>query len=250
MKRTPIIAGNWKMNLNTEQAVALTKALAPVADAHKDREVVLFPSFLQIPAVVAAAKNSALLIGVQNSYFEKEGAFTGEITASQIKDAQCSIVLIGHSERRTLMHETDTDVNKKALFNLAAGLRIMICVGESLEEREKGITKARVSDQVKKALQGISETDMARVSIAYEPIWAIGTGKTATPADAQEVHAEIRSVISNLYPAQTAAATRILYGGSVKADNAKSLLGQPDIDGALVGGASLVADTFKSIIEA
>lgn len=237
------------MNLNSEQAIALARSLAPVAGAHKDREVILFPSFLQVPAVVANAKGTSLVIGVQNSYFEKEGAYTGEVTAEQIKDAGCQIVLIGHSERRTLMHESDSDVNKKAIFNLASGLRIMICVGESLEEREKGITKDRVSDQIQKALAGISPANMPRVSIAYEPIWAIGTGKTATPADAQEIHAFARGVIEKMYSNDIAQSTRILYGGSVKADNAKSLLTQPDIDGALVGGASLVTDSFRAIIE-
>jgi triosephosphate isomerase (TIM) len=248
MARRPLIAGNWKMHRTEGEAVALVTALKQQLPARPVAELVVLPPFTALAAVRSTLANDGrLVLGAQNCHWEKEGAFTGEVSAWMLADAGCRYVLVGHSERRHLFGETDEMVNKRAKGALAAGLSPIVCVGETLGERDSGQTLAVCTGQLAASLTGISPDEMARVTVAYEPVWAIGTGRNATPEQAQEVHAHIRDVLGRLFGKAVADATRIQYGGSVKANNAAELLGQPDVDGALVGGASLDAVGFAAI---
>lgn len=248
--RQPIIAGNWKMYKTAAEAIALVNALKAEVTGLTNCEIVVCPPFTALAAVQPALVGSNVQLGAQNVHWEKEGAFTGEIAPVMLKELGVRYAVVGHSERRQYFAETDTGVNKRAKAALAAGLRPIVCVGETLKEREANKTEAVVKTQITGSLAGLSKNEMLESVIAYEPVWAIGTGKTATPQQAQDVHALIRKLLLALFDADTAGRVRIQYGGSVKADNAKELLGQPDIDGALVGGASLKADGFAAIIRA
>ena len=247
--RKTIIAGNWKMHLSAEEARQFILELKATAAQAKWCDVVLCVPFLQIPAAVRAAKHAKIAVGAQNCHFEEKGAFTGEISCKMLADAGVKYVIIGHSERRRDFGDTDSIVNKKVLAALEAGLRPIICVGESLEMRDNDVTLEMVRMQVKTALRGVMQDQIRRVTIAYEPIWAIGTGYTATAEQANEVCAEIRDVIRQLYGARQARAVSILYGGSMNVSNARELLAQPDVDGGLIGGASLKTESFADIIE-
>jgi triosephosphate isomerase len=248
--RRPFIAGNWKMNLDKAGAVALATALAHKAGDYAGVELAVFPPSVYIDAVRQVAAGSALGYGAQNVYSEPNGAFTGELSTAMLLDLGCKYVILGHSERRHILGETDADVNKKTHAALAAGLVPIVCVGELLAERESGKTNDVIRTQFDGSLAGLSADQMAKTVIAYEPVWAIGTGKVATPEQAEEVHKELRKIIAARYNAATAEAVRIQYGGSVKASNAAELLAQPNVDGALVGGASLKADEFLGIAAA
>lgn len=248
--RKPVIAGNWKMFKTVGEAHDFWNiASSATIDASKVDAVICAP-FLQLPALVEAAKGSSIHIGAQNMHQEKEGAFTGEISGDMLKDVGVTHVVIGHSERRQYFNETDETVNLKTKAALDLGLTPIICVGESLEQREAGETESVVSKQVAEAFEGLTESEVEKTVVAYEPIWAIGTGKTATADDANQVCQAIRETILDLHGEEAASATRILYGGSVKPANIEELLGKDDIDGALVGGASLEADSFLQLVEA
>ena len=248
--RKTIIAGNWKMHLNADEAKKFILRLKPKAAQARWCDVVLCVPFLQIPAAVKAAKGTRIAIGAQNCHYEPKGAYTGEISCEMLAEAGVKYVIIGHSERRRDFGETDTTVNKKVLAALQAGLRPIICVGESLEMRDNDVTLDVVRMQVKTALRGVMQDQIRRVTIAYEPIWAIGTGYTATAEQAGEVCEAIREVVRHLYGARLARAVSILYGGSMNTANASELLAQPDVDGGLIGGASLKTESFEDIIEA
>ena len=245
--RKKVIAGNWKMNKTPSEAAALICELKPlVADAKCD--VVVIPPYVAIPAAIDAAKGSNIKVGAQNMYFEESGAFTGEIAPSMLKELGVEYVVIGHSERRQYFAETDLTVNKKVKKALEHNLIPIMCCGESLEERELGVTFELVATQIKKGFDGISADDAKKVIIAYEPIWAIGTGKTATNEQAEEVCKAIRDVLAGLYGQTVADEVIIQYGGSVNAKNASELMAMPNIDGGLVGGASLKAPDFNTIV--
>jgi triosephosphate isomerase len=248
--RKPFVAGNWKMNKTIGEALELARALDAglVAGAAERVEVAVIPPFLAVPAVVDALSSSPIRVGAQNVYFEKSGAFTGEISASMLDDAGCELALVGHSERRHVLGETDQVVRKKLDALLEVGLEVILCVGEQIDEREAGETEKRLDIQIRAGLEGLDAGAMGRITVAYEPVWAIGTGKTATTDQAQEAHRFIRALIGELFDGSTANAVRIQYGGSVKPGNAAELLSQPDVDGALVGGAALTADSFLGII--
>ncbi len=248
--RKPIIAGNWKMYKTAAEAVALVNELKrAVADVKESSvEIVVCPPFTALAAVGPVLANSNVKLGAQNVHWEKEGAFTGEIAPAMLKEHGVRYAIVGHSERRQFFGETDAGVNKRAKAALANGLRPIVCVGEMLAEREAGQTSAVVASQVRGCLAGFTQDEMLATVIAYEPVWAIGTGKTATPEQAQEVHALIRKLLGEWFGGDVASQVRIQYGGSVKPGNASALLGQPDIDGALVGGASLKAADFAGII--
>jgi len=246
--RTPIIAGNWKMYKTVGEAVDLVKALLAGLGSGHGREVVVCPPFTALYAVRPLLVGTEIALGAQNLYHEREGAFTGEIAPGMLVDVGCRYVIIGHSERRQYFTETDAGVNRKLKAALAAGLRPIMCVGESKPQRDAGEAEAIVTGQVGAGLVDISAAQMAEVVIAYEPIWAIGTGDTATPADAQAMHLAIRHTLGDMYGDAVAQSVRIQYGGSVKPDNIDELMAQPDIDGALVGGASLKADSFLRIV--
>ena len=248
--RKTIIAGNWKMHLNADEAKKFILRLKPKAVQARWCDVVLCVPFLQIPAAVKAAKGTRIAIGAQNCHYEPTGAYTGEISCEMLAEAGVKYVIIGHSERRRDNNETDTTVNKKVLAALQAGLKPIICVGESLEMRDNDVTLDVVRMQVKTALRGVMQDQIRRVTIAYEPIWAIGTGYTATAEQAGEVCEAIREVVRQLYGARLARAVSILYGGSMNTANAAELLAQPDVDGGLIGGASLKTESFEDIIEA
>ncbi|MBI1784501.1 triose-phosphate isomerase [Candidatus Sumerlaeota bacterium] len=247
--RQPIIAGNWKMYKTAGEAEALIRELIP-AVAGVAAEVVVCPTFTSLDRVARLLARTNIALGAQNVYWEKEGAFTGEIAPAMLKDLGVAYVIVGHSERRQFFGETDATVNRRALAVLANGMKPIICVGERLEEREADKTSDVVTAQIKGGLAGFTREQMLSSVVAYEPVWAIGTGKVASPDQAQEVHKLVRDLLGQLFGAETAAAIRIQYGGSVKPDNAVGLLGQPDIDGALVGGASLKADSFAAIVKA
>ena len=238
------------MNLNAEEAKKFITQLKTKAAKAKWCDVVLCVPFLQIPAAVRAAKHTKIAIGAQNCHFEENGAYTGEISCKMLVEAGVKYVIIGHSERRRDNNETDTTVNKKVLAALQAGLRPIICVGETLEMRDNDVTLDVVRMQVKTALRGVMHDQIRRVTIAYEPIWAIGTGYTATSEQAGEVCEAIRDVVRQLYGARLARAVSVLYGGSMNTANAAELLAQPDVDGGLIGGASLKTESFEKIIEA
>jgi triosephosphate isomerase (TIM) len=248
--RRPIIAGNWKMYKTAAEAVALVNALKREVDGVKDVEVVVCPPFTALAAVSSILQDSKIKLGAQNVHWEKEGAFTGEISAPMLKELFVRYAIVGHSERRQFFGETNEGVNNRAKAALAHQIRPIICVGETLAHREAGQTETVVRDHVTGALAGFSKGDMLETVVAYEPVWAIGTGRNATPAQAQEVHAFIRGLLAATFGAPVAAKVRIQYGGSVKPANAKELLGQPDVDGALVGGASLKAADFAAILKA
>jgi triosephosphate isomerase len=255
-RRTPIVAGNWKMNLDRAKAHDLAQAVAGRSREAGGVDLVLCPPAPYLGVVGSALQlagttnPSGVALGGQNMHDMASGAFTGEIAPPMLVDLGCRYVILGHSERRTLFGETDRIVNAKTKAALAAGLTPIVCVGETLEEREGGRTQAVVTAQVDGSLAGLSPADLARVVVAYEPVWAIGTGKVATPQQAQEVHALIRRLLAALSSPAVAEGVRIQYGGSVKPDNAADLAAQPDIDGALVGGASLKADDFLGIAKA
>jgi len=248
--RRPLIAGNWKMNLRRAQAVALATAVAGRAHEFGGVGVAVCPASVHLDAVAAALGKSGVALGAQNMYFAADGAFTGELSAGMLTDLGCRYVILGHSERRHVMGETDDLINRKVHAALAAGLVPIVCVGELLAEREAGQTQKVVATQFDGSLAGLSAEQLASTVIAYEPVWAIGTGKVATPPQAEEVHRDLRKLIADRYNVDVAEAVCIQYGGSVKPDNAAELLAQPDIDGALVGGASLKADDFLGIIAA
>ncbi|MFA5858053.1 MAG: triose-phosphate isomerase [Elusimicrobiota bacterium] len=247
--RKPLIAGNWKMYKTVSEAAAMLNDFkAKVADV-KDAEIVICPVYTSLVEAVKVTKGSNVMIGAQDVYWEKEGAFTGQVSPQMIKDVGCTHTLIGHSERRQYFGETNETVNKKVKAALASGLIPIMCVGETLAEREKGNTFNVVESHTAGGLAGLSAEDARKLVIAYEPVWAIGTGKTATPAQAEEVHKFIRGVLEKLYDKNTAESMRILYGGSVKPENIGDLMSQANIDGGLVGGASLKADSFAQIVK-
>ena len=252
MPRTKIVAGNWKMNLDRAKAKDLAAAVAARRGEAAKVELVLCPPALYVETVGSALAGAKCDVGLgaQNMHDKASGAFTGEVAPPMLVDLGCRYVILGHSERRTLFGETDAAVNTKTKAALAAGLVPIVCVGETLEEREAGRTAAVVTAQVTGSLAGLSPGELEKVVVAYEPVWAIGTGKVATPEQAQEVHALIRGLLAGLSSPEVAARVRIQYGGSVKPDNAADLARQPDIDGALVGGASLKADDFLGIAKA
>lgn len=245
-----MIAGNWKMNGLLQEARDLATALRKELERQTSPEILVCPPFLAIAAVAEILKGTPVKIGAQDFHWEAKGAFTGELSAAMIKEVGCTHVLIGHSERRHILGETHEMVNKKTKAALAAGLTPVVCVGELLEERNMGATNEVLDRQVAKGLDGLTGDDLLKIVVAYEPVWAIGTGKTATPRQASEVHQYVRKLISKRAGPAVADAVRILYGGSVTADNAKELLAEEGIDGALVGGASLKADNFVKIVRA
>ncbi|HET54294.1 MAG TPA: triose-phosphate isomerase [Ignavibacteria bacterium] len=247
--RRKVVAGNWKMNMNLSGTIELLSAIKnELSKSDSKTEVIVCPPFTSLETAVTVVKGSSIKVGAQNMHYESDGAFTGEISADMLKSVGCEYVILGHSERRTLFGESDEMINKKVKKALSSGLKPIFCVGETLEERESNLTEKVVDNQVKNGLSGISEAELSELIIAYEPVWAIGTGKTASPKQAQEVHKFIRNLISKLYSNNLADNLVIQYGGSVKPDNAEELFSQPDIDGGLIGGASLKADSFISIV--
>ena len=248
--RRPIIAGNWKMNLTRDTAVALARGIVEKSRASSRVEIAVCPPFVYLDAVRAELQGSAVGLGAQNLYHETEGAFTGEISGKMLVDVDCRYVIVGHSERRHILGETDAMVHRKVLAALNCGLTPIVCVGETLAERESGRTQSVIQGQFAGSLGDLTAEQMVKLVIAYEPVWAIGTGRNATPQQAEEVHADLRSLIESRYNAHVASSVRIQYGGSVKPDNAAELLSQANIDGALVGGASLKVDSFMGIIAA
>lgn len=248
--RKKLIAANWKMYKTPDEAHSFAKAFLPLLPADRRVEIVLCPPFTCLAAVLHSLQGKEIGIGGQNMFWEKEGAYTGEISAPMLKATGCSHVIIGHSERRQYFGETDETVNRKLKAALAADLQPIVCVGELVEEREAGLTEDVLRRQCNIAFSGISGVEAAPLIVAYEPVWAIGTGKTATPEMAAEAHELIREQIAKAFGDETAADLRILYGGSVKPENAKALMSQVEIDGALVGGASLDPQSFVRIVSA
>jgi triosephosphate isomerase len=250
MSRKLFIAGNWKMNTSSAEAVRLAGVLAAEIGSVADVDLAVAPPFVYLLAVREALAGTRIALGAQDVFYQDDGAYTGEISGAMLKDVGCRYVILGHSERRHVIGETDELINRKIVKALSDGLEVIFCVGELLEERESGGTLDVVSRQVRVGLEGVDRTSAARVTIAYEPVWAIGTGRTATPGQAQEVHAMIRRLLGDMYDKGLAETMRIQYGGSVKPSNAGELLSQVDIDGALVGGASLKASEFVAIVRA
>lgn len=249
-KRKPIVAGNWKMNKTVAEAVDLAQDLKRDLADCREVDVVLCPPFTALKAVGEVVSGTHLDLGAQNMHWEKSGAYTGEVSAQMLRDLFCHFVILGHSERRSYFGETDEIVNKKAKSALASNLKPIVCVGETLQQREANQTQKIVESQLRGSLAGLNPRELVETIIAYEPVWAIGTGKTATSAQAQEVHAFIRSIVRDMADETVAQSVRIQYGGSVKGSNAKELFGQPDIDGGLIGGASLEARSFIEIVQA
>lgn len=247
--RKKLIAANWKMYKTPEQAQAFVSALLPHVWEHTRDDIVLCPAFLAVPAVVEAARDSRIAVGAQDMFWEKEGAYTGAVSAQMLKAVGCSHVIIGHSERRQYFGETDDTVNLKLRAALAAGLKPIVCIGEVLQEREAGVTEDVLRRQCSVAFRDISGGEAIPIVVAYEPVWAIGTGKTATPELAAEAHRVIRAQAAEAFGEGVATQLRILYGGSVKPENAKALMSQQEIDGALVGGASLDPKSFAAIVK-
>lgn len=248
--RKTVIAGNWKMNKTATETRAFAEKLKPLVARVKWCEVVLCVPYVNLPAAVKAFRDSRVAVGAENLYFEPSGAFTGEVSAEMLRDIGVKYVIIGHSERRQQFGETDLTVNKKVHAALGAGLCPIVCVGESLEQRELGVTMELIALQVKTALAGVSAERLRKIVMAYEPVWAIGTGRTATAEQAGEVNEHIRTVIRKLYGARAARSVTIQYGGSMNTRNAAQLLAQPDVDGGLIGGASLQPEEFLEIIKA
>jgi len=247
-KRRPIIAGNWKMNKTSTEARDLANKLIPLVSGVKDRDIVLAPPFTSIPAVAETIKGTNMALSAQDLFWEEKGAFTGEISSEMLLDLGCKYVIIGHSERRQFFGETDETVNKKIRQALNKGLLPIVCVGELLSEREAGKANEVIERQVVGALKGVAAAEMQKIVIAYEPVWAIGTGKTATPDQANEIHAFIRQKVRSVYNDDVAGSLRIQYGGSVTPENVSTLMAKPDIDGALVGGASLKPESFAALV--
>jgi triosephosphate isomerase len=250
MSRKKLIAGNWKMNKTSADAVALAREIVAAVGSHPEVEVVICPPFTALEGVAGAVDGSLVKLGAQNMHFEASGAFTGEVSAPMLRALFATHVILGHSERRTLFGETDELVNKKVLSALKNQLRPIVCVGESLAERESGSTLKVVQTQLERALDGVSKEQAQGLVVAYEPVWAIGTGKVATTDQAQEVHAFIRGLLAKAHGEAAAQRVRILYGGSMKPANAPELLAQRDIDGGLIGGASLEARSFLELVKA
>jgi triosephosphate isomerase len=248
--RKPLVAGNWKMNLLTNDGVALVEALKAQVAGVDSVDIVVCPVYTVLQPVAQAAKGSTIAVGGQNIYPKESGAYTGEISPQMLLDVGCTWTIIGHSERRQYFKESDAFLNEKLKYALGAGLKVMFCVGETLEEREGGEMEAVLTRHITEGLAGLSEADFDSVAIAYEPVWAIGTGKTATPEQAEEAHLFIRNLVKDTFGSSVADKVRIQYGGSVKADNAGELIAKPNVDGFLVGGASLKADGFAAIIKA
>jgi triosephosphate isomerase len=250
VKNRPVIGGNWKMQKTmNESKNFIDDFLKNVGNLHEKVDIVIIPPFTSITTVSAALKGKKIFTGGQNMYFEEKGAFTGEISADMLVDAGATYVVLGHSERRKIFGESNDLISKKVKTAIKKGLKPIVCVGETREEREKGMMNAVLKEQIAGSLKGISGEEMKQVIIAYEPVWAIGTGLTATPAQAQDAHKYVRSLLASLYGDTIAQATRIQYGGSVKPENAKELFSQQDIDGGLVGGASLDAKSYIDIIK-
>lgn len=248
--RKPFVGGNWKMNLNGVEAAALATAVVSGFAAADKVDVTVCPPFPYLTAVGAILNGSAVKLGAQDFYFADNGAYTGEVSLAMLKDVGVKVVLTGHSERRHVIGESDVLINAKTRAALDAGLEVILCIGEKLEQREAGQTDAINAGQTAYGLAGVKPEQMSKVTIAYEPVWAIGTGKTATDADAQNAHAAIRKLLGSMYGQTIAGATRIQYGGSVKGANAAGLFSQPDIDGGLIGGAALKAQEFLAIVNA
>jgi triosephosphate isomerase len=247
--RKPIITGNWKMNKTVPEAVNLISELKPLMAGVSDVDVVVAPTFTALSAVSHEIRGTSLLLSAQDVFWEREGAYTGEISASMLKDVGCHFVILGHSERRQYFGETDKSVNKKIRAALGEGLKPIVCVGESLEERQSGKASGVVRNQIVGCVNGLSPQQVDVITLAYEPVWAIGTGKTATPEQAEEMHRQIRETVGELFGQDTAENLRIQYGGSVSPDNIRILMERPNIDGALVGGASLKSDSFSRIVK-
>jgi triosephosphate isomerase (TIM) len=245
-----LIAGNWKMNTDRANGVALATAVAKRSGEFRHLDLLVCPPFVYLTNVAEVIAGTTAALGAQDMYHEKNGAFTGEISAAMLVDVGCRYVILGHSERRHVLGETDAAVNKKAHAAFAAGLVPIVCIGELLSEREGGQTAAVIRRQFDASLAGIAAESLSKLVIAYEPVWAIGTGKVATPEQAEEVHADLRRLLVERYNERAAAEVRILYGGSVKPDNAGDLLSKPNIDGALIGGASLKVEDFLGIAAA
>jgi len=250
LKRTPFLAGNWKMNLDRKGALELARSLRDALSASvlAERDVAVFPPFVYLDEVVRALAGSGIKVGAQNLCDERNGAFTGEVSAEMLVDIGATCVLVGHSERRHLYGEGDELCNRKVQRALAAGLATVLCVGEKLDERDSNRTNEVISRQLRAGLAGVALEQLGRVTIAYEPVWAIGTGRNATPEQAGAAHTHLRGVLASLYDARLAQTVRIQYGGSVKPDNISTLMAAPDVDGALVGGASLKVDSFLGIV--
>ena len=247
--RKPFLAGNWKMNKTVDEAVELAKELVENVGDVQDRDILICPTSLCLAEVAKIVKGTSVKLGAQNMSFEDSGAFTGEVSADMLLAAGCDYVIIGHSERREYYHEDNEIVNEKTKKALEKGINAIVCVGEKLEEREAGKAESVVEDHLKGAFSGISREDAVKITIAYEPVWAIGTGNTATPEDADSMHAFIRKTLADIYDEGTAEKMRIQYGGSVKDSNVDELMARENIDGALVGGASLKADSFARIVK-
>jgi triosephosphate isomerase len=248
MARKPVIAGNWKMYKTQAEARAFFEAFVPLVAKSEHCEIVVAPAFTALGAAVESARGTKIQIAAQNLHWQNEGAFTGEVSAGMLVEAGCKGVIIAHSERRQFFGETDESANKKVKAALAAGLRPILCVGELLQQREAGETNAVLERQLRGGVGLLTEEQFSRIILAYEPVWAIGTGRTATPELASEAHEFLRQVSASLYGPERAAGLRILYGGSVKPDNIRGLMAQVDIDGALVGGASLDPKSFAAIV--
>jgi triosephosphate isomerase (TIM) len=246
--RTPIIAGNWKMYKTVADTVKYVKEFRGMVKDIADVEIVVAPPFTAVHAAAEAARNSNVIVAAQDLYWEREGAFTGQVSAQMVREAGAEYVIIGHSERRTLFGETDTMVNQKAVAAFAAGLTPIICIGETLDQRDRNETFEVLDRQIQKGFEGLTGEQLGLLVIAYEPVWAIGTGRTATPAQAGEAHTHIRGRLRQWFGVEAADKCHIIYGGSVKPDNAKDLVGQADVDGALVGGASLDIKAFFDIV--
>ncbi|MGM0442581.1 MAG: triose-phosphate isomerase [Fibrobacterota bacterium] len=248
MSRKPFIAGNWKMNKTVSESVELASDVVKELDGVTGVDVAICVPYTSLTEVARVLDGTPIKLGAQDVHWEESGAFTGKVSCAMLQSAGVEYVILGHSEQRTYFHETDETVNRKMKAVLANGLKPILCVGETLEQRESNVTDTVVESQINGALDGVSAADLQNTTIAYEPVWAIGTGKTATPEMAQEVHGKIRSLVAEMYDADTAEKVRLQYGGSMKPANAKELLAQNDIDGGLIGGASLKADLFKGVV--
>jgi triosephosphate isomerase (TIM) len=248
MARKKFVAGNWKMNTTIDEAVALAKGIVAKIGTQTDVDVAVCPPYVSLKAVSDVVKGSTVKLGAQDVHWEQKGAYTGKVSCAMLKSVGVEYVIIGHSEQRQYFHETDETVNKKVKAALAASLLPIVCVGETLDERKSGRLFSVVETQTKGAFKDIAKADALKCTIAYEPVWAIGTGETATPAQANEMHVFIRKILSSIYDSETGSKLRIQYGGSMKPDNAKSLQSQSDVDGGLIGGAALKVDDFVGIV--
>jgi triosephosphate isomerase len=246
--RVPLIAGNWKMFKTVRETVAFVADLAPIVKGLTGVDVVIAPPFTALHAAAEAARGTNIGVSSQDVYWEREGAFTGEVAPGMIREAGAAFAIVGHSERRRLFGETDAIVNRKTIAVIGAGLTPIVCIGETLEERERNETLAVLDRQIKDGLDGLASDQVAAIVLAYEPVWAIGTGRTATAAQAEEAHAHIRTRLRQWFGADAADRARLVYGGSVKPDNIRELMAEPDVDGALVGGASLTVQSFGDIV--